>query len=52
MRGGGDGVKAEGQPIHFDRKLLDFDYGEDEEEQQNPSPKLPPNNAPHDSVTR
>lgn len=30
-------VKTEGQ-VHFDKKLLDFDYG-DEEEEVNPSPK-------------
>lgn len=49
---GGDSAKAEGQPVHFDRKLLDFDYGEDEEEPQNPSPKVALSNAPHDSVAR
>lgn len=33
--------KADGQNVHFDKKLLDFDYGSDEEESQpvNPSPK-------------
>lgn len=48
----GDSSKVEGQPVHFDRKLLDFDYGEDEEEPQNPSPKVVINNAPQDSVAR
>lgn len=47
-----DNAKAEGQPVHFDRKLLDFDYGEDEEEPQNPSPKVVANNAPHETVAR
>lgn len=32
-----------GGPVHFDRKLLDFDYGSDEEEDHtNPSPKAAP----------
>lgn len=35
----------EGPPIHFDRKLLDFDYGSDEEEPNNPSPKIGQNNS-------
>ncbi|XP_044760974.1 SR-related and CTD-associated factor 4-like isoform X2 [Coccinella septempunctata] len=35
-RSGGD-AKSESQ-VHFDKKLLDFDYG-DEEEEVNPSPK-------------
>lgn len=33
-------TKSDGQPVRFDRKLLDFDYGEDEDEDHaNPSPK-------------
>lgn len=43
--------KIEGQPVHFDRKLLDFDYGDDEEEPTNPSPQVP-QNAANDSVVR
>lgn len=55
--GSGDtSAKSEGPPVHFDRKLLDFDYGEDEEEPQNPSPKITNSSAAsaaHDSaVTR
>lgn len=54
LRQGGDpAVKTEGQPVHFDRKLLDFDYGDDEDEDpSNPSPKTanPPN--PIESVGR
>lgn len=52
VRGAADSGKGEGQPVHFDRKLLDYDYGEDEEEPQNPSPKVVANNAPHETVTR
>ncbi|KAF5273429.1 hypothetical protein FQA39_LY07446 [Lamprigera yunnana] len=34
-----------GQPVRFDRKLLDFDYGDEEDEDHvNPSPKPPSNN--------
>lgn len=48
---GDSGSKADGSgPVHFDRKLLDFDYGEDEEEATNPSPKVALN--PNDSVAR
>lgn len=48
----GDGTsKTEGPPIHFDRKLLDFDYGSDEEE-PNPSPKVGQNNSTLESVGR
>lgn len=38
-------------PVHFDKKLLDFDYGEEEEE---PSPRQPPPPQPNpaDSVAR
>ncbi|XP_060525913.1 SR-related and CTD-associated factor 4 [Cylas formicarius] len=36
------------QQVHFDKKLLDFDYGDDEEE-VNPSPRPQPQNA--DPVT-
>lgn len=54
VRGGDSGKGEGGQPVHFDRKLLDYDYGEDEEETQNPSPKVAANNnsAPHETVTR
>lgn len=52
VRSGDSGKVVEGQPVHFDRKLLDFDYGEDEEEPSNPSPKVPPNNAQHETVAR
>ncbi|XP_017775354.1 PREDICTED: splicing factor, arginine/serine-rich 15 isoform X2 [Nicrophorus vespilloides] len=44
----GEAGKQEGQ-VHFDRKLLDFDYGSDEDDDPtNPSPK--PNNAAIDNV--
>ncbi|XP_022903762.2 SR-related and CTD-associated factor 4 [Onthophagus taurus] len=48
---GGAG-KSDGQPVHFDRKLLDFDYGDDEDEDpNNPSPKnTNTNNTSIDSV--
>lgn len=54
VRGGDSSAKAEGPPVHFDRKLLDFDYGDDEEEPQNPSPNVvsATNNAANDSVAR
>ncbi|KAK4871457.1 hypothetical protein RN001_016448 [Aquatica leii] len=36
---------SSGQSVRFDRKLLDFDYGDDEDEDHvNPSPKPPANN--------
>lgn len=50
VRGTDSGSKSDGGPVHFDRKLLDFDYGEDEEEPTNPSPKVSLN--ANDSVAR
>lgn len=37
------------EPVHFDKKLLDFDYGEDDDD--NPSPR-PLQSNPNDSVSR
>lgn len=50
-RSGDSSTKNEGQPVHFDRKLLDFDYGDEEEDQTNPSPRVPPN-VNNESVAR
>lgn len=36
---GNEGIAARPE-VHFDKKLLDFDYGEDEDE-VNPSPRPP-----------
>lgn len=38
------------EPVHFDKKLLDFDYGDDDEE-VNPSPR-PQQQSANDSVSR
>lgn len=47
------GSKPEGGQVHFDRKLLDFDYGSDEDEDfNNPSPKNSSQGAGLDSVGR
>lgn len=38
------------EPVHFDKKLLDFDYGDDDDE-VNPSPR-PQQPSANDSVSR
>lgn len=52
---GSDSTKSENQAV-FDRKLLDFDYGSDEDDvQTNPSPRVPiptNNNAVVETVGR
>ena len=52
---GTDSAKSENQAV-FDRKLLDFDYGSDEDDvQTNPSPRVPNstnNNAVVETVGR
>lgn len=49
-RSGESTTKNDGT-VHFDRKLLDFDYGDDDDE-ANPSPKQAPIAGANDSVAR
>lgn len=44
------GESKQDGPVHFDKKLLDFDYGDDEDD-ANSSPKNTTGNVANDSVT-
>lgn len=49
---GADAATVRADQVHFDKKLLDFDYGDDEEE-VNPSPRpTQPGSSSADPVAR